>query len=221
MPEPNHGSARLGGPTASRRRILGWLSVTALAAFAAPRAAADYRAPTPGMTAGPFYPNTFPPDSDADLTRIEGRGSVAEGSILDVSGRVLDRGGRPRAGARVEIWQCDAHGQYHHVGGPEFAGDPNFQGFGALTTDAEGRYAFRTIRPVPYPGRTPHIHFSVLEGGRRRLTSQMFIEGDPGNERDGLYRYLGREARLVTMRLEEAPAPSGAKLRGALDIVLT
>ena len=136
--------------------------------------------------------------------------------MLEVTGRVLDRNGRPRAGSRVEIWQCDAYGQYHHVGEPDGSVDPNFQGFGAVTTDADGRYAFRTIKPVPYPGRTPHIHFTVAEGGRRRLTSQMFIEGEPGNERDGLYRRLGSDARLVTLRLEDA----GQGLRGALDIVL-
>jgi protocatechuate 3,4-dioxygenase beta subunit len=116
----------------------------------------------------------------------------------------------------VEIWQCDARGQYHHVGEPDRLLDLEFQGFGATLTDAEGRYAFRTIRPVPYPGRTPHIHFAVEEGGRRRLTSQMFVEGEPRNERDGLYRRLGGDARLVTLRLEAA----GAALRGALDIVL-
>ena len=176
---------------------------------------ADDRAPTPRLTEGPFYPNTFPRDVDADLTRVEGRAGMAQGTTLEVTGRVVDRTGRPRAGARVEIWQCDAHGQYHHVGGPE--GDASFQGFGFTTTDAEGRYAFRTIRPVPYPGRTPHIHFNVAEGNRRRLTSQMFIEGEPGNARDGLYRALGAEAKLVTMKLEQA----GAGLRGALDVVLT
>ena len=184
--------------------------------LAAAPALAEERSPTPPMTEGPFYPRSFPKDTDADLTRVEGHGAIAEGRILDVSGRVVDRGGAPRAGARVEIWQCDAHGEYHYVGGREDALDPNFQGFGAVVTDAEGRYAFRTIRPVPYPGRTPHIHFTVVEGGRRRLTSQMFVEGEPGNERDGLYRSLGKDARLVTMRLEDA----GAALKGALDIVI-
>ena len=197
-----------------RRRILSWIGASALAPLAATPALAEDRAPTPRLTEGPFYPTSFPRDTDADLTRIEGRASAAKGTILDVSGRVLDRSGAPRAGARVEIWQCDAQGEYHHVGGHD--GDPDFQGFGAVLTDADGRYAFRTIRPVPYPGRTPHIHFNVLEGGKRRLTSQMFIEGEPGNARDGLYRQLGREARLVTMRLEDA----GAGFRGALDIVL-
>lgn len=85
-----------------------------------------------------------------------------------------------------------------------------------MLTDADGHYAFRTIKPVPYPGRTPHIHFTVYQGSRRKLTSQMFVEGEPGNARDGLYRSLGGQARLVTMRLEDA----GAELRGALDVVL-
>jgi protocatechuate 3,4-dioxygenase beta subunit len=167
------------------------------------------------MTEGPFYPNTFPKDIDADLTRIEGRAGVAQGTILDVSGRVVDRSGKPRAGARVEIWQCDTTGSYHHVGGA--VGDENFQGFGFVLADADGRYALRTVKPVPYPGRTPHIHFTVLEGGRRRLTSQMFIDGEPGNARDGLYRSLGAEAKLVTMKLETA----GAGLKGSLDMVLS
>jgi protocatechuate 3,4-dioxygenase beta subunit len=198
----------------NRRIFLLRTGFAVMAPLAATPALADDHPPTPRMTEGPFYPNTFPKDIDADLTRIEGRAGVAQGTILDVSGRVVDRSGAPRAGARVEIWQCDAQGQYHHVGGPE--GDENFQGFGFVNTDAEGRYAFRTIKPVPYPGRTPHIHFTVLEGNRQRLTSQMFIEGEPGNARDGLYRSLGDSARLVTMKLESA----GAELKGSLEIVV-
>ncbi len=200
----------------NRRRLLAWAGAVVLAPLAATPALADDRKPTPRMTEGPFYPTSLPKDSDADLTRVQGQAKGAEGTPLDVSGRVLDRSGRPRAGARVEIWQCDAFGQYHHVGEPAGSGDANFQGFGAVTTDADGRYAFRTIKPVPYPGRTPHIHFTVVEGCKRRLTSQMFIEGEPGNERDGIYRSLRKDAALVTMRLESA----GERLKGALDIVL-
>ncbi|MBC8022401.1 MAG: intradiol ring-cleavage dioxygenase [Burkholderiales bacterium] len=200
----------------NRRTFLVRAGCAAVAPLLATPALADDHPPTPRMTEGPFYPTRFPKDVDADLTRVEGRAVTAQGTVLDVSGRVLDRSGKPRPGARVEIWQCDAQGQYHHVGGPESAGDANFQGFGFTTTDAEGRYTFRTIRPAPYPGRTPHIHFNVLENGRRRLTSQMFVEGEAANARDGIYRSLGREARLVTMSLE----PAGAGVRGKLDIVL-
>lgn len=209
-----------------RRRILGWIGAGALAPLACrPWLAADaqeMRAPTPRLTEGPFYPRTFPDDRDGDLTRVAGRASAAEGTVLDVSGRLVDRSGRPHAGSTIEVWQCDAYGEYHHVGEPEGSGDANFQGYGAVVTDAQGRYSFRTIRPVPYPGRTPHIHFTVVEGGRRRLTSQMFIEGEARNERDGIFRSLPRDAqKLVTMRLDDAPAGSGAKLRGNLDIVVT
>ena len=205
----------------ARRRVILWLGATALGPLAVTPVLAEDRPPTPRLTEGPFYPNTFPRDTDADLTHVEGRAGVAQGTVLDVSGRVVDRTGRPRAGAKVEIWQCDATGQYHHVGEREGAGDDNFQGYGAVTTDAEGRYAFRTIKPVPYSGRTAHIHFTVVEGGKRRLTSQMFIEGEPGNARDGLYRSLRGDARLVTMKLEDAARDSGAQLLGALDIVLS
>ena len=203
-------------PSPERRRVLSWIGAAALAPLAPTPVLADERPPTPRMTEGPFYPRTFPEDADADLTRVAGRTRVADGTVLEVTGRILDRSGKPRAGARLEVWQCDSFGHYHHVGGPAESGDPNFQGFGAVTADAGGRYAFRTIRPSPYPGRTPHIHFAVLEGGRRRLVSQMFIEGDPGNARDGIYRHLGGDARLVTMKL----ADSGKGLAGALDIVL-
>jgi len=196
--------------------MLLWMGAAALAPLAPTPVLADDREPTPSMTEGPFYPRTFPKDSDADLTRVEGRAERASGTPLEVTGLVMDRAGRPRPGARVEIWQCDAMGQYHHVGAPESSLDANFQGFGAMVTDAQGRYAFRTIRPVRYPGRAPHIHFDVAEGGRRRLTSQMFIEGDPGNERDGLYRWLGGDAKRVTIRL--AQASDG--LQGSFDIVL-
>lgn len=200
----------------SRRRLIGCLGVAALAPLLPTPALGQGRSPTPPMTEGPFYPRSFPEDSDADLTRVTGRNGRAQGTPLEVSGRIVDRTGRAVAGARMEIWQCDALGQYHHVGEPESSVDPYFQGFGAVIADADGRYRFQTIKPVPYPGRTPHIHFTVAQGERRRLTSQMFVEADPGNERDGLYRHLGREAQLVTMRLAQA----GATLRGQLDIVL-
>jgi protocatechuate 3,4-dioxygenase beta subunit len=197
-----------------RRRTLVLLGASLLLP-ATPALPAD-RVPTPRMTEGPFYPRTFPKDIDGDLTRVMGRTSAAQGKVLDVTGRIVDRTGKPLAGARLEVWQCDNQGLYHHVGDMQPAGDPDFQGFGTVSTDAEGRYAFRTIQPVPYSGRSPHIHFLVRDGARTALVSQMFIEGGAGNEQDFLYRNLGRKAELVTMRLENA----GAGLRGSLEIVV-
>lgn len=205
-------------PDSHRRRTLVLIGASLLLP-ATPALAADHPL-TPRMTEGPFYPTSFPKDVDADLTRVAGRPAVAQGAVLDVTGRIVDRSGKPLANAKLELWQCDNEGQYHHVGAGQGAGDENFQGFGVATADADGRYRFRTIKPVPYPGRSPHIHFLVRDGGGKRLVSQMFIEGEPGNARDFLFRNLGADVKLVTLKLSDAPASSGAKLAGALDIVV-
>ena len=200
----------------NRRRIVIGLGAAALAPLLSTPALAEDLHPTPEVEEGPFYPRAFPADTDADLTSVAGHGRRAQGTPLAVAGRLLDTRGRPLSGRRIEIWQCDATGHYHHVRERDASLDPDFQGYGVVETDAEGRYSFRTIKPVPYPGRTPHIHFTVVENGRRRLTSQMFVEGEPRNERDFLYRQLGADAKRVTMRL----ADRDGGLAGSLDIVV-
>ena len=200
-----------------RRQALASLGALALTPWLPAHGQPAERPATPSLTEGPFYPQSLPADRDADLTRVAGRGDRAAGKPLAFTGRLLDRRGRPLAGRVVEIWHCDEFGQYHHVGMPEASGDAAFQGWGEAASDAEGRFAFRTIKPPPYPGRTPHIHFTVRDDRRRRvLTSQAFFEGEAGNERDFLYRRLGGAARLVTMRLEG----DGTGLKGALEVVL-
>lgn len=201
----------------TRRRALASLGALALTPWLPAHAVSPARSPTPSLAEGPFYPRVLPADRDADLTRVASSGRQATGTPLAFSGRVVDARGRPLAGRAVEIWHCDEYGQYHHVGEPEGAGDPAFQGWGVAGSDADGRFAFLTIKPPPYPGRTPHIHFTVRDDRERRvLTSQAFFEGERGNARDFLYRSLGSEARRVTMRLEQA----GAGLRGFLEVVL-
>jgi protocatechuate 3,4-dioxygenase beta subunit len=146
-----------------RRRALCALVAAALLQVgrAGSQPTATTRSPTPSQPEGPFYPKTLPSDRDSDLTQVLGRAAKAQGTPLYLSGRVFTRDGKPLGGTTVELWQCDVHGRYHHAGDDGVPRDDNFQGYGATTTDADGRYAFKTIRPVPYGGRPPHLHLRV------------------------------------------------------------
>jgi protocatechuate 3,4-dioxygenase beta subunit len=156
---------------------------------------------TPAQTEGPFYPVALPADSDFDLLR-NGKVAYAKGQPSWIEGTVNDVHGKPVAGATVEIWQCDEAGHYHHPGDGGRA-DPSFQGFGRVTAGADGRYRFRTIRPVAYSGRTPHVHFKVKLGSRELLTTQLYVEGDAHNESDILWRRMDAQDRAaVTARFE-------------------
>jgi protocatechuate 3,4-dioxygenase beta subunit len=177
---------------------------------------------TPAQTAGPFYPLELPPDSDNDLIHVAGRDGTAKGTVTYVGGRILDRDGRPISGARVEIWQCDANGHYHYVrdnraGAPA---DENFQGYGQTLSDATGVYHFRTIRPVPYPGRTPHIHFMVSAPGVPRFTTQMYVAGEPQNERDGVLMSVDNPVARARLIVPLRPAAEPDALAGTFDIVI-
>jgi protocatechuate 3,4-dioxygenase, beta subunit len=180
---------------------------------------------TPPMTDGPFYPDAkdSPLDQDNDLTTFAGKSGVASGALLDFSGRVMDDQGRVMKSALVEIWQCNAFGRYHHSRDNNRAPlDSAFQGFGKVITDGDGRYRFRTIRPVAYPGRVPHIHVKVKSRSFGELTSQIFIEGESGNDRDFVLRSIRDEAqrKRAMMTLKPAAPESGVKLTGEFDIVV-
>ena len=124
---------------------------------------------------------------DFDLTSPTSIAVTLPAHTLQVT--VTGPTGNPVRNAVVEIWQCDNRGVYlHSSDSGRRAGDKNFQGFGRFLTGAKGEYYFRTIKPVPYPGRTPHIHVKVKRGGRELLTSQLFINGHPQNARDGVFR---------------------------------
>jgi protocatechuate 3,4-dioxygenase beta subunit len=156
-------------------------------------------------------------DTDDDLVKIDGRVERAGGEIVRLRGRVLDRQGSPVAGARVEIWQCDVNGRYLHRRDRGGERDPAFQGFGAHLTGADGVYRFRTIKPVPYTGRTPHIHVKVRVDGRERLTTQFYLPDHPGNARDWLYQRIPEAQRdLVTMHF----AAGGGEPEASVDLVI-
>ena len=209
-----------------RRRVLAAsiAGATALSLPAVLRAAAAGLSPTPEQTEGPFYPLNYPADSDNDLAHVAGHAEPAKGTMTRVAGRVLDRGGRPVRGACVEIWQCDANGRYHNVrdGDSGRPRDENFQGFGQMVTDEAGGYRFLTIRPVAYTGRTPHIHFAINAPGQRRLITQMYVAGEPQNERDPVLlgvRDPAARARLI-VPLRAAPEIGREALAAEFDIVL-
>lgn len=208
---------------ASRRVLIGGAAaLIAAPALAAGRAMA-------GMTEGPFYPpRTWRerwPDWDADLTRVQrgGRTQVAQGEHLALALEVADTNGRLLDGAEVEIWQCDALAAYRHPGVAQAAGafDEGFQGFGAAKTARDGAVAMRTIRPVPYPGRTPHIHVKLRHASFGELTSQLFVAGDPGNARDFLWRRLDADERAgLDMLLQPAAAGSGLRWQARHRLVV-
>jgi protocatechuate 3,4-dioxygenase beta subunit len=208
------------------RRVLLQQALTLAVATSIPawgRAASGAMAPTLALTEGPFYPRATPLDHDNDLLHFAGAEGVPDGIALDLGGRVLDLGGRALSGVRVEIWQCDAHGRYHYVDDPRNPGklDLPFQGYGACTTSADGGYRFRTIKPVPYPGRTAHIHFKLSGPGFSNFTTQMFVRGEPRNAEDGIYQEIrdrkARDALTVALRPGDAPA---AKLAATFDLIL-
>ncbi len=168
-------------------------------------ALAEVLTETARMTEGPFYPDKMPLDTDNDLLIINDSITPAVGAITYLTGTIRDQQGNPIANSFVEIWQVDSTASYLHSRGRNKSGnDGNFQGYGRFLTDSMGRYYFRTIKPVPYPGRVPHIHLAVSQNGRRILTTQMLIKGFPGNESDGVFRGLrdplSRETVLVDFK---------------------
>jgi len=198
-----------------RRMLLGAL------ACAAQPALAQSLVPTPRHTEGPFYPDRLPLDQDNDLTMVAGHNAPAAGEITDLTGHILDVRGTPLRGVVIEIWQVDNNGHYIHTADAGAGNDANFQGFGRFETGTDGGYRFRTIRPVPYPGRTPHIHVKLHKGGRELLTTQMYVQGHPLNERDGILRSIrdpGQRASVLVPFLPGKERPG--ELAARFDIVL-
>ena len=208
--------------TFNRRRFLEGCGMS-LALFAVPGAFAEELIHTPRQTEGPFYPDHLPLDTDNDLIILNDSLTPAVGEVSYVSGRILDARGEPVRGAVVEIWQCDNNGAYlHSRTGNADKRDKSFQGFGRFLTGASGEYLFRTIKPVPYTGRCPHIHYKIKAKGKELLTTQCYIKGHPGNERDGIYKSIRDEKARASVTVDFAPMP-GAKageLAARFDVVL-
>jgi protocatechuate 3,4-dioxygenase beta subunit len=208
-------------PNSRRRLLAAGASVAGLALAGVPLARAQGAVATPPQSLGPFYPDRRPDEVDVDLTSVRGGTGVAKGDITIVSGRVLDSRGRPVKDVRVEIWQCNAYGRYHHpLDRSDRPLDPNFQGYGETATEDDGRYAFRTIKPVPYPGRAPHIHFRLSGPGFAPLATQMYVAGEPQNDRDFLLNGIVDPKARASLIVRFEPVAGTRELSAKFDIVL-
>jgi protocatechuate 3,4-dioxygenase beta subunit len=207
----------------SRRGLLrGGLTAGALALFA-PGVFAEQLARTPRLTEGPFYPDKLPLDTDNDLLIVNDAITPAVGEITHLTGRVLSASGEPVRGVVVEIWQVDNKGVYlHSADSGRRQRDSNFQGFGRCATSGKGEYYFRTVKPVPYPGRTPHIHVRVKKGNRELLTTQLFVNGHPQNRRDGIFNAIRDpfDRELVLVDFTPIKDSRLGELSAQFDIVL-
>lgn len=206
----------------TRRTFCGSLAFTA-AALTTPGLFAEELTRTPAQTEGPFYPDKLPLDTDNDLIIVNDKLTPAVGEITHLTGRILDANGNPIRNALVEIWQVDNNAAYLHTGSSNREKwDSNFQGFGRFLTGSSGGYYFRTIKPVPYPGRTPHIHVKVKVKGQRDFTTQCYIKGHAGNERDGIWRSIRDEKQRDNVTVDFAPMKDSklGELAANFDVVL-
>ena len=187
--------------------------------------------PSLPMDLGPFYPVEKPLESGADLTRLAGHAKKAQGSVVELTGRILAHDGTPVANARVEIWQANAFGRYHHHGDTHenIEPDPDFKGYSVQQTDGEGRFRFLTVKPGAYPAgdfmRSPHVHFDV-EGRYSRLVTQMYFPSEPMLAQDKVLRHdLDGQMNPMPANIFGALTPRGSTLESGatlcrFDVVL-
>jgi len=214
-------------PLVRRRQMLKLGGATGLLYCFTPGLFAEELMRTAQMGEGPFYPDRLPLDTDNDLLIVNDSLTPAVGEITHLTGKIFSASGSPVRNAFVEIWQVDGNGYYIHSGsGDSEVRDGNFQGYGRFLTGTSGEYYFRTIKPIGYGTgnfhRTPHIHFAVSKNGQRIFTSQMLIQGEPGNERDGLFRRVSDPGERDTILAEFKPIPESkiGELAAHFDIVL-
>ena len=207
----------------SRRRFLRGLGLGAALWTVRGAFAEELSRKTAAVEEGPFYPPKLPLDTDNDLIIVYDSITPAVGEITHLSGRLLSASGAPIRNGTIEIWSTDHDGIYLADQGNQARFDSHFQGFGRFLTGSTGEYYFRTIKPVHYSGRPArHIHFKVKMKGRSEWTTQLFVKGDPGNERDGVYKGIGDQAARASVTMDFAPIKDSriGELAARFDIVL-
>lgn len=202
---------------------LGAVSLAVPGLFSRPGAFAEELTRTPSQTEGPFYPDKLPLDTDNDLLIVNDTITQAVGEVTHLTGRILDAKGNPLRNALVEIWQCDSNGSYLHTkSGNREKYNANFQGFGRFLTSSTGEYYFRTIKPVPYPGRTPHIHFKIKKADKELLTTQCYIKGHEQNAGDGILKRMKSDLERAALMADFVPLKDSkiGELTAKFDLVL-
>lgn len=168
---------------------------------------------------GPFYIRDMPDRAYGENM------ALSPGTPALVHGRVLSTDGRPVADAVLDVWQTAENGMYS---GQDTA-QPHGNLRGRYRTDAEGRYAIRTIVPVSYPiptdgpvgrmlaatGRHPwrpaHLHFMIDAPGHRTLVTHLFDEDDPYLKSDAVF---GVKPSLMVAYRERAAGDELARAFG-------
>ena len=207
--------------TNTRRTFLNQVIMGSSLLFTAPGAFAELLDITPSQAEGPFYPNKMPLDTDNDLLILNDHITPAIGEITHLHGTVTDIKGNPLRNALVEIWQVDNNGAYLHTGDPRHKlVDKNFQGYGRFSTSIKGEYYFRTIKPVSYPGRTPHIHVKVTHKGKHLITTQLYIKGNKNNANDGLLRRAGDKMASLLVDFAPLKGSKSGELSAQFNIIV-
>lgn len=186
---------------------------------------------TPWQTVGPYFHYGLPWKGGADLVGRSDMGArpdlmppehfllsesnlsgTPQGDVIEIAGSVLDAEGQPINDAMIEIWQANSAGRYASLDDArqDVPLDEHFVGFGRGSTDKDGVFRFRTIRPgrVPGPGNTlqaPHIALSVFGRGLlKRLATRLYFADGEGNETDPILN-LVPEARRHTLIAQRRP----------------
>lgn len=128
--------------------------------------------PTPPQTEGPYFTPNSPERSNLREKKLRG-------TVLVLTGQVLNTNCRPVSHALLDWWHCDGAGHYDNEG---------FTLRGHHYTDKAGNFRLETIVPGLYPGRTRHLHVKVQAPGKPVLTTQLYFPNEPENRRDGIFK---------------------------------
>lgn len=182
-----------------------------------------HRPLTASQTVGPFFHDCLMrEDARCDVLCT----SATEGTRIRVEGRVIDGDGEPVPDAVLELWQANAHGRFAHPADRrDLPLDPGFTGYGRIATDADGRFAFTTVKPgaVPFDAerrQAPHISIAVLGRGLlNHLYTRLYFDDEPSNAVDPLLERLPIDRRdtLVARRGDD---PRGDAITYRFDVVL-